>query len=478
MTHRSRIVLLVAVAALLGLTAPAFSSNVGDLRKELDTLVDARDQSFLLDEIRRIQPAWSIRRLASFDNAQRVMGGGIDIRIPVQLSSESALALPFDELGVLEVAVILARQRQITRAALEELNVPLAFANGAPSVGAPAHSSNLHFTFDWAVPSAFLEALGDGKVTAEEAAAIAGLPANREMVRHHGRTLSTTPRLTEDRLVYFIDRAGSPHPLDRLWCWINPLNDYGYADLTIHATEYESLFDDIRAHGQELSDAVAARIAPFLPPAHQMHESIAFTVGGPSPIWATSRMAGVNIGLARGDWDLLTQVLSKAVFRRVQLRLCLTRRVSEAEIIDDLATCCPEDPRYEDLHQLLAFTVLEGTADYAAGGSLGPADSAEVERGADLIERYVAEVLEEAMTGPSEGILKEGLDSGSPLPALGFQMAAIVADTDGPRAILDLLHEGIVAFVRRVLEIESARGGHLLSNDVRTAVYALAARAS
>jgi len=476
MKHRSRIVSLATVVTLLGLSVPVICSHHIDLLNELYALVDARDQSFLLDEIRRIQPAWSIRRFASFDNVQRAIGGGMDACIPAQLSNESELPLPFDEQGVLEVAVALARQRLVTRAALEELDVPLTFATGPPPLVAPTPSSSLHLTFDWAVPSAFLEALDDGEITAEEAAAIAGLPGNRELLRYHGRALSTTARMTEDHLVYFIDRAGSPHPLDRLWCWLNPLNDFGYADLTLHATEYETLLDDLRVHDQELSDAVAARIAPFLPAAHEMHESIAFTVGGPNPIWATSRMAGVHIGLARGDWDDLTQILTRAVFRRLQLQLCHTQEGQEAETIEDLATCCPEDPRYEDLHQLLTFAVLEGTADYAAGGSLRLAGSAEGERGADLIERYVSEVIEEAMRAPSEGILQEGLASSSPLPALGLQMAAIVADTDGPRAILDLQQEGIVAFIERVLEIESARGGDLLSADVGAAVHALSAR--
>ena len=36
---------------------------------------------------------------------------------------------------------------------------------------------------DWSVPEAFLDALGDGEVTMDEAREISRMPANREMLR-------------------------------------------------------------------------------------------------------------------------------------------------------------------------------------------------------------------------------------------------------------------------------------------------------
>ena len=110
-------------------------------------------------------------------------------------------------------------------------------------------------TIDVSVPEAFLEALDDGKVTLGEAREITQLQPNREVLEVIcAKCLGTEARVNEQTLAYLVWKAGSTEPLDRLWRWINPMNDFGYADLATHASEYASAIEEVKRHRHQLVD--------------------------------------------------------------------------------------------------------------------------------------------------------------------------------------------------------------------------------
>ena len=82
---RHGLIVSTALAALLVvLVSPALCGE-RELLGELRTLVDEQDETFLLGEIRRIQPFYSIRRLARFQKNQDLVGGGFCGCLPGQL---------------------------------------------------------------------------------------------------------------------------------------------------------------------------------------------------------------------------------------------------------------------------------------------------------------------------------------------------------------------------------------------------------
>ena len=147
-----------------------------------------------------------------------------------------------------------------------------------------------------------------------EAREIAQLPANRELLQFVcGQREGSEPWVTEQTLMYFIWKAGSPDPLDRLWRWLNPMNDFGYADLAVNAGQYRSLIDDLQTRRQDVSDAILARIVPFLPPDAEIDEKFAFAPGVLSGDWATPAMSGANVAYIKGGWEELVRRISVVV---------------------------------------------------------------------------------------------------------------------------------------------------------------------
>jgi hypothetical protein len=438
--------------------------------------VDPEDEAFLLGEIRLIQPAAKIRSLADFQRGQEVMGGGFCGLLPSQLTDVCALPLPIDKRGELEAAVAIARQRRVNEEALMDLGSPIVFSHGKLPKTFQRPPGNMHLTIDWTAPVAFLDALHDGPIIADENLQIAQLPANLELIRYCRSCdrLSSRP-LAENDLAFFIARAGSTSPLDRLWCWLNPMNHFGYADLVVNAEQYRQMLDELEFHSDEIAGAVLARVAPFLPPDAQIDETVALRICCPLySDWATPRMASVNVTHLKLGWEHMTRALSAAVICCLQLQLCSTSAGSKPVTLDDLVFDGATDPRYWQVNQLISTAVFEGSAEYVAEPGFRPGERADVERGVELIEHSVSMAVEGSANAPLDRSVLRHLAAWGPLCALGRHMAQVITESDGPQVMFELVQQGPAAFVERAVEIESERGRDLLSRETMTAVRTLA----
>ncbi len=476
-SHKLRRYTVVAIVALLTcLIQAAPCSGQVSLRGELHDLVNSEDEAFLLSEIHRIQPAVAIRRLAEFQRSQDTMGGAFCGLLPSQLTDVYALALPIDERGELEAAIAIARQRRINERALMDLGFPIVFSEGELPKTAQRPPENMHLTIDWTVPVAFLDALDDGAITADEELQIARLPANLELIRYcrscHG--LSGRP-LTENDLTFFITRAGSSSPLDRLWCWLNPMNHFGYADLVVNAKQYRHILDELELHSDEIAGAVLARVAPFLPPDTEIHETVALSICCPMfSEWATPRMASVNVEHLKLGWEHMIRALSAAVIRRLQLQPCSTPSGGTPVTIDDLVFDGATDPQYPQVQQLIWTAVYEGSAKYVAEPEMRPGEQTDIDRGVALIEDSVAVATDRNANASLDRSVLRHPAAWRPLCAFGRHMARVITESYGPQEMLDLVQQGPAAFIERAAEIESEHGQDLLSREAMAAIRTLA----
>jgi hypothetical protein len=316
---------------------------------------------------------------------------------------------------------------------------------------------------DWSVPQAFLEAFRDGEITTDEAEEIARLPANREMLRSvcEQRALSTAA-VSEQTLAYLITRAGSTEPLDRLWKWLNPVNDFGYAELAVNPVSYGQLIAGLEVHHQSITDTALCRVAPFLPPEREIDETFALTVGCVFTDWATEQMSGTNVLWTKSGWQDLVRRIAGAIYRR-QLLAHWPERSGGAE--DGEAA----------LIEMLTYTVVQGAGDHVGQPSAPDADPAKILEGADLIDRCVAAVHGGSDLSELGELLEHASGEDGPLRALGRSMVRRVAEQDGDRALTRLLEQGVGPFLERVLTIDGDRWDRLLDRETVVALRGLSA---
>ena len=465
--------MLVAVPLLAVITSCATALvPASPTQLELRRLVTPAEERFLMEELARIDPPTRITRLTSLAAVQRRLGGGFHGALPEPLDGPEAIPIPVDHAARLRAALFLARQREAAREALRALRVPypLTFSGDEPpDLDRRDPPGRIRLTLDLSVPVRFLAALRDGQVTRDEAVKIAALPANREMLRHR-RALDYLPGPKPDRseLAELIRRAGSDEPLDRLWAWLNPCNDLGYADLASDPEQWTEFVVRLARLRHPLEAEVARRVAAYAPENARLDATFALTVGCLIRGWSTGEMAGLDLEQVKDDWGLLLGTMTEETYHRLELVLCPTSTGGHAAEFEGLASASTGDPRLDHLYEVLAYTVLEGAANLARGPRPGITGAGQAAAGRGLLDEITATLLDDGDLVRGEALLGRGLRGNGPLYAEGFALADAIAAARGPHAVGEALRKGPVAFV---LEAASTPGGEaLLTPRTLTAV--------
>ncbi len=455
---------------------------------ELDQLVSSAEKEFLLHELARIQPPEGLRELAGYGQRQLNLGGGFYGMMPDQLADPDSIPVPVDAEGRFEAALCLARQRRENLAALRQLNPEyiLSFRGNSLtdfleriSEEAPTNSytlAKLSLELDVSALQGFFNALSDGEVSADEAISLAALPSNQAMLQHR-RELGYVPVPLPDTesLTAMIKTAGSPNPLDRLWCWINPQNAFGYADLVQNADGYRRLLSELGTHGDSLVDAALMRIAQFTPPGIQFETTFAMTVGWAIRGWTTPEAAGLNIEQVKDDWHFLFGTLIEETYHRLQLELFPSTTDIPAREFADLVTIKTGDRRYDRLFEIVTYTVAEGAATLVREPFAAVDLDEKAQAGAELMVRFVRQVVNEGNLTEADALINEGLKGNGPLYGLGWQLASLIAEQEGKQAVGEYQQQGPVSFFLHGASL-AAEAGQPLAPNVIAALDSLEVR--
>jgi hypothetical protein len=445
--------------------------------EEVEALVGHDAAEFLLTELRRVQPPRRIRRLARYQAFQSWLGAGFDGQLPNQLVDPQAIPIPKGEDGLMETARVLARQRRMNRDAIATLEFPRRhWEGGFSSRLGSSQPPGLRLEIEWGVVEAFLEAMEDGEVSIDEAREIARLPANREMILAKSNRRSAGPRMTEESLAVLIAGAGSPDPLDRLWCWLNPANQFGYADLVMNQDRYRQIVAALEVRGDALSDEVCARLSLVVPSEIRADVTFALTVGGLEGSWATDEMVGESILSLKDDWNLLAAAIAEDTFRYLLPRFCLTPTGERPDCCEDLVRSRLDDQRYDPLFEMIAKTLLEGAAHLVACPACVSREGPQAAIGVEYISSFIDEVIHDGHILAADEYLCRGMCDDGPLYHLGRYLVWTVTDHDGPGAVGCLLEKGPIAVLNRAWEIEAASGAGVLTEELMSAVGALSVR--
>lgn len=452
---------------------------------ELDQLVNDAEKEFLLHELARIQPPERIRELAGYSQRQLDLGGGFYGMMPDQLANPDSIPIPHDDEGRLAAALCLARQRRDNLAALEQVNPKYAqsFSSGSlkeflgqVSFDPPDSDvlAGLDLELDVTALTGFFAVLDDGEISADEAASLAALPSNQEMLQHR-RNLGYVPKPLPDTetLATMIQMAGSTDPLDRLWCWIHSQNAFDYADLVQHADDYRRFLAELESRGDELVDIALQQIAGYTPVGIELNATFAMTVGWGILGWVTPDMAGINIEQAKNDWRFLLGTMIEETYHRMQLDLFPSVTNQPVREFSDLTAIDTGDPRYDRLFEILTYTVAEGAANqvgvrFAEDDLLDKAPA-----GAELLVRFVHQVIDEGDTESADALITEGLQGNGPLYGLGLNLAGLIAKKDGSRAVGEYQQQGPVAFFQRGAALAAETGEPIIAPEVMAAVDSL-----
>ncbi len=468
---RSLVTLVCVAGVAMGVACGVKAEN-GPSGNQLEQLTTAGERAFLMRQLEALEPPTDIQRLAGLQKWQDELGGGFYGLMPAQLTNARAIPIPESEQGSMAAALLLARQREANLKRIREMNgnFPTAFTGARIPPLSGRGPAGMKLEIDDVVIAEFLKALDSGRVSAEEANAIARLPANQEMLKHRAALgYVPAPLPTTDSLSKMIMHAGSQDPVDRLWCWINPHNYFDYADVVQHAKEFKRLLSEIDSHKTALEGAVLSRISAYAPAGQTFNGRICLTVEPWIRGWATAYTAGMNLEFFKDDWESLLGTMSHETYHRLQLRMCGTASGKKPETFEDLASADLGDERYDRLYEAVSYTALEGTASVVGrtGSKATPAE------GADLLGTFVKKVIQGRDPKAADAIINEGLKSNGPLYALGIYCTHLVEQKFSRREVGRLLSQNPCLLIVRAAEEDAKKAEPLLDAETREALMAL-----
>jgi hypothetical protein len=482
-THNLRLVALLTLICVVA-SNPLLGQEKSET--ELDRLVTTAEMELLFTELGNVNPPGRLRELSKYSNHQSELGGGFYGMMPDQLVEMDSIPVSLDGSGMHEAALLLARQREVNNEALMATNPDYAVSFRSETLEdflsrlEPAattdsgNASGLKLELDWSAFSGFFDALADGEITIEEARSLASLPSNQAMLQHR-RNLGYVPEPLPDTdsLAELISMAGSVDPLDRLWCWINSQNAFAYADLVQNSEDYLDLLSDLDKHGHQLEKAVLERIERFTPPGTRFESRFAFTVGWAIRGWATPQMAGLNLEQVKNDWHFLMGTMVEETYHRLQLQLIPMATGAQAEEFSDLTVVNTGDPSYDRFYECVTYTVAEGAANFVRGPFAAPYLPEKAIAGTEIIARFVSQVIEKGDLEAADALINEGLQGNGPLYGLGWKLASVIAEHEGPQAIGIHQQKGSVHFFIHGAELAAGQGEQLVSPDVILALKTL-----
>ncbi|MFQ6118196.1 MAG: DUF5700 domain-containing putative Zn-dependent protease, partial [Candidatus Bipolaricaulia bacterium] len=309
-----------------------------------------------------------------------------------------------------------------------------------------------------------LELFRKDEVTLEEAAAVAALPAFREMIQHR-RDLGYLPEplVTEEGLARLLRHAASRAPLEMIWKWLSSQNLFDLADVFMHRAEYEVLVETLEAHAEEIAVHILGTIAQYATEEMRkepFHDRVSFTVGWGIAGWATKATGGINLEHYKEDYDRLLITLTHETFHRFQLRVCLADPTvgERARSFEDLTRFPFPDERDRKFYEIISYIFLEGAATFVAP-SHPPTDlEASIRQGAELLRECFEAIYHKRDLERAEELLNEGLKSNGPFYWGGAHMAEKIVGKYGNAGLGQSLQEGSPGFFLRYCSIEADAG--------------------
>jgi len=447
-------------------------ANNEDTFKELQKLkeiLSIHDARFIFYQLSRLAHPMDIKAFSEMEKNQSEWGGGFYGIVPAHFSNMDSIPQPLDFDNLIKTALYLAKIRSENYAVIAKSNFdyPLTFSNNKfPVLTNGNIIPNLHLDLDFSVIQELLKFFNKKEITSAEAQLLASNKINTEMLRHR-RELGYIPEPLPDStdLARFIFHAASKEPLDQIWKWLNPWNDFCLSDLYLFQKKYQKLVNTLVSHSQDITNHILSRISLFLPDAIYYSDRVCFAVNWGVRSWATENTLGTNIVQFKDDYEKMLRTLTHETFHRVQLKICpvdSSRNINKS--FEGLAYHNFPEKEDRKFYETLSYIMLEGTATYVGGVDTKWEVKEKMLEGKGLLEQLVSEVYKEHNLENSEKLLNKGLRSNGPFYGLGYFMTKTIVKELGEKEIGRLLKGGCISFFEKYIEI-SDRGTY--SKDLK-----------
>jgi len=413
----------------------------------LEKKISLEDAYFVFRELDKIKNPENIYLFSKFEKFQKENGGQFFSIIPDFFKKKDIIppADTFDH--IIANALYYTRIKEIAdkNLYLSGFMYNLKFRNNELKP-VDRQGSKLDLELNTDMISDILNIYESKKVHKKEITKIANNKIFEDMLRVRS-TISkfTDPVPTQQTIAYFIQKSAETDPLNKLWNWMNPANNFGFSELSINRENYKKLISTINDNNQIFKDRVLAKLAHYIPLDFHYKQDINFAVNFGQKIWSSKDGIGVNIVHIKDDFISLTGSIRKEVYLQILEKLNQENNTLEPDFGNE---------KDKDYYDILKFIFYEGTANYIgfAPPQFDYVNNAKESNSAlEQIQKYM-------YNGKKPELLKSlktySMGENGYFTGLGFLMARTIEKKMGKETLKKCIQNGPIYFFKTYTDLQ------------------------
>ncbi len=296
--------------------------------------------------------------------------------------------------------------------------------------------SNLRMDIDYSAIDELIAYYNEEGLAEEKADAI---------IRSHPYRILFETRRTKDinstELEKNLTTSASPNPLYNIYKWVNPGAFSGFGGISIYPNYYRKVINTLQANQENIDKYVQERVGMYLPENFPLYTEAFFIVGSGEPAWFNENGAlGISLEYFGDDYNYIVSYLIHEFYSLAEDNI-------QIPVYEFLLS--GQDLKFM---KLLRDITRVGTANY-----VGPIGSQN--RPSDLLEKdfkifintfnslYSQNNLEK-----TDSLIRLGFEGVGPYYTMGNQMAYIIENTDGRKALIESIKMGPVYFFKNYIK--------------------------
>jgi len=259
---------------------------------------------------------------------------------------------------------------------------------------------------------------------------------------------------------HFISLSVSHEPIHILWRWVNPMNNFGFADISQNLAKYKETLEYIDEHKAAFEYHLLSRIEKYLPGQVDYKQKIEFGVCFGLKSWVSDDYIGLNLPLMKNNYGFYYFELRKHIFSQLYSKIIIKSPDYSAEKNSQTLQFNYwnfDDEKDNEFYDLISHIHFEGLKNYVAGKPLGfdYMTQAKESRG------FLKQLHNFIYVKPNETALRENkryvLGEYGPFTGRGYLMAEYIEKEFGSAEITRCLQNGPVYFVQKFIEFQNIK---------------------
>ena len=277
----------------------------------------------------------------------------------------------------------------------------------------------------------------------------------------------------------FIKIALSDKPINRIWNWINPCNNFGYSELYRNKDEYLKLINYLKNNKQLFEDKILEKLDMYISKDLEYEQTIEFGVNFGLDTWADTNYIGVNIINFKDNFKLYIYALRKEIFNQLHQKIVVKSPdliIKETFSKEDTEYWNFNNPKDRKLYKVLSYIYQEGTSLYIGGVSRNYDYFSYAKESKEFINQIFSLIYSGRNQDALQSTIKYVSTPMGKFTGLGYMMARQIDKTFGNEELARCITKGPLYFFKKYIEfqnIKKSKRYSYLEKDIQNRIIEL-----